>query len=197
MAIQQLYNEKLLLKQISEGDEQAFGVFFYHYLPVLKQFSLKFTKSEHAAEEIIQDTFLRIWLNREKLEGIENAKAYLYKYASNECLNYLRKELKKAKAIDQFATDYPEQSNVTIETLNLNEINVMIGKAVESLPDQRRRIFQMSRTEGMTIPDIAESLRLSPNTVKNALVISLKSVREHLNKHGVTLSVLAYIALLK
>lgn len=185
------------MKQIAEGNEQAFAMLFYRYLPVLQPFALKFTKSADAAEEIIQDTFLRVWLNREKLEDIENVKAWLYKYASNECLNYLRKELKQAKAIDNLSIDHPKQSNNTIDTINLNDVSYLVQQAVDRLPGQRKRIYQMSRTEGMNIPEIAAALDLSPNTIKNALVISLKTIREHLNKHGIALSVLTYIALLK
>ncbi|WEK20563.1 MAG: RNA polymerase sigma-70 factor [Candidatus Pedobacter colombiensis] len=190
-------DERLLLKQIAEGDEDAFAVLFYRYLPILQPFAIKFTKSAAAAEEIIQDTFLRVWLNREKLESIENVKAWLYKYASNECLNYLRKELKQAKAIDSLGIDHPVVSNDTVDKINLNDINCLVAEAVEKLPGQRKKIYQMSRAEGMNIPEIAEALNLSPNTIKNALVISLKTIREHLNKNGVALSVLAYIALLK
>lgn len=190
-------NERLLLKQIAEGDEQAFAVLFYRYLPILQPFAVKFTKSAAAAEEIIQDTFLRVWLNREKLEDIQNVKAWLYKYASNECLNYLRKELKQAKAIDNLSIDHPVLSNTTVDAINLNDINYLIAQAVEKLPDQRKKIYQMSRSEGMNIAEIAASLQLSPNTIKNALVISLKTIRAHLGKHGIALSVLTYIALLK
>nr|WP_121273540.1 RNA polymerase sigma-70 factor [Pedobacter schmidteae] len=190
-------NEQLLLKQISEGDEQAFAVLFYRYLPILQPFALKFTRSPDAAEEIIQDTFLRVWLNRDKLEGVENVKAWLYKFASNECLNYLRKTLKQAKAIDDLRVDHPVHSNTTIDTINLNDINHLVGQAIDKLPGQRKKIYQMSRAEGMNIPEIAAALDLSPNTIKNALVISLKTIRDHLNKNGVALSVLAYIALLK
>lgn len=190
-------NDRLLLKQMAEGDEQAFAVLFYRYLPILQPFAIKFTKSADAAEEIVQDTFLRVWLNRDKIESVENVKAWLYRYASNECLNYLRKTLNRAKAIDILEFHHPKQSNVTAETINLNDINALVTEAVNKLPQQRKRIYQMSRNEGMNISEIAEALDLSPNTVKNALVISLKTIREYLNKHGVVLSTLAYIALLK
>jgi len=197
MTLKQIFNERLLLKQISEGDEQAFGVLFYHYLPVLQAFALRFTKSAAAAEEIIQDTFLRVWLNRDKLDEVENVKAWLYKYASNECLGHLRKVLKQARAIDNLRQEQPNESNTTIDTIQLNEIKQLITEAVDRLPAQRKKIYLMSRGQGFNIPEIADSLHLSPNTVKNALVISLKSIREHLRHHGVTLSILAYLALLK
>jgi RNA polymerase sigma-70 factor (family 1) len=190
-------DEQLLLTQIAEGDEQAFAILFYRYLPVLQPYALKFTKSEAAAEEIIQDIFLRVWLNREKIETVDNVKAWLYKYASNECLNYLRKQLKQVKAIDKLTIDQPRESHTTTDTIHINEINQLVAQVVNKLPAQRRKIYQMSRIEGLSIPEIADQLSLSPNTVKNALVISLKTIRTHLNHHGIALSVLTYIALLK
>lgn len=197
MALKRANDEQLLLKQIAEGNEQAFAAFFYQYLPVLQPFALKFTRSADAAEEIIQDTFLRVWLNRDKLETVENVKAWLYKFASNECLNYLRKQLKLARAIDGFGVEHPQESNSTLDAINLNDVNYLVKEAIDRLPGQRKKIYQMSRADGMNIPEIAEALNISPNTVKNALVISLKTIREHLNRHGVALSVLAYISLIK
>jgi len=178
--------EKILVKKIVEGDEQAFSVLFFKYLPILQIFATKFTKSDDAAEEIIQDAFLRVWLNRDKLAEVENVKAYLYKYVSNECLSYLRKKLKEDKVIDAFTNKQPNSHNSTSEEINLNEITKIIAGAVEKLPEQRKNIYQLSRRDGKSIPEIAEILNISPNTVKNALVISLKSIRLHLNQHGIT-----------
>ncbi|MCZ4245219.1 RNA polymerase sigma factor [Pedobacter punctiformis] len=183
-------NGQELLKKIAEGDEKAFGILFYQYLPVLQSFALKFTKSEHGTEEIIQDSFLKIWLNRDKLEEVENVKAYLYKYVSNECLNYLRKTLRQTKTIDTFKTRHSDHNNDTVDTIHLNEINKIINAAIANLPAQRKKIYELSRLESKTIPEIAEILNLSPSTVKNALVIALKSIRAHLSQHGITFSIL-------
>ncbi|WP_293312979.1 RNA polymerase sigma-70 factor [Pedobacter sp. UBA5917] len=173
------------MKKIVEGDEQAFSVLFFNYLPVLQIFATKFTKSDDAAEEIIQDAFLRVWLNRDKLAEVENVRAYLYKYVSNECLSYLRKKLKEDRVIDAFTNKQPSSHNSTSDAINLNEITKIISVAVEKLPEQRKNIYQLSRCDGKSIPEIAEILNISPNTVKNALVISLKSIRLHLNQHGI------------
>ncbi|RBQ10391.1 RNA polymerase sigma factor [Pedobacter miscanthi] len=186
MAIGRIEDEHKLIERIVGGDEQAFSVLFFNYLPVLQIFATKFTKSDDAAEEIIQDAFLRVWLNRDKLAEIENVRAYLYKYVSNECLSYLRKKLKEDKVIDAFTNKQPSSHNSTSEEINLNEITKIISVAVEKLPEQRKNIYQLSRRDGKSIPEIAEILNISPNTVKNALVISLKSIRLHLNQHGIT-----------
>ncbi|MGM9474814.1 RNA polymerase sigma factor [Pedobacter sp. GSP4] len=178
--------ERQLIDKIVDGDEQAFSVLFFKYLPVLQIFATKFTKSDDAAEEIIQDAFLRIWLNRDKLAAVENVKAYLYKYVSNECLTYLRKKLKEDKMVNAFTAKQPDSDNSTADVVHLNEITKIVTVAVEKLPEQRKKIYQLSRRDGKTIPEIAEILNISQSTVKNALVIALKSIRMHLNQHGVT-----------
>jgi len=185
MAVSNSEKERALISKIVEGDEQAFAVLFFKYLPVLQVFATKFTKSDDAAEEIIQDAFLRVWLNRDKLAEVENVKAYLYKYVSNECLSYLRQKLKADKMVDSFTAKQTDSHNNTVETINLNEVTKIIAAAIEKLPDQRRKIYQLSRRDGKTIPEIAEILRISPNTVKNALVSALKSIRIYLDQHGI------------
>jgi len=186
-------NDQELLKKISEGDEKAFSVLFYQYVQVLQSFALKFTKSEHATEEIIQDSFLKIWLNRDKLDEVENIKAYLYKYVSNECLSYLRKTLRQNKTVDAFKNHHHDHHNDTADAINFNEVNKIINTAIHDLTPQRRKIYELSRLEGKTIPEIAEILKISPNTVKNALVMALKSIRAHLKHNGITLSILTLI----
>jgi RNA polymerase sigma-70 factor (family 1) len=186
MAVSNVVKERALIDKIVEGDEQAFSVLFFNYLPVLQIFAAKFTKSDDAAEEIIQDAFLRVWLNRDKLAEVENVKAYLYKYVSNECLSYLRKKLKEDRIVDAFTAKQPNSHNHTADVVSLNEINKIVAVAVEKLPEQRKKIYQLSRGDGKTIPEIAEMLGISPNTVKNALVIALKSIRMQLDQHGIT-----------
>ncbi|WP_029286935.1 RNA polymerase sigma factor [Pedobacter sp. R20-19] len=187
MAFKDSEKERELLMAIVGGSEKAFSILFFNYLSVLQSFALKFTKSEHAAEEVIQDAFLRIWLNRDKLEHVDNVKAYLYKYVSNECLSFLRKKIKEEKAIGFLKIHHADQENVTLDVIHLNEINRIITATVSKLPNQRRKIYELSRVEGKSIPEIAEILDLSASTVKNALVIALRSVRESLVKHGISL----------
>lgn len=178
--------EREMINEIVEGNEKAFSKMFFHYLPVLKSFAFKFTKSEHATEEIIQDAFVRIWLSRDKLDQVENVKAYLYKYVSNECLSYLRKKLNEEKLIANFTVHHPKDSNQTNEQIQLNEIKRIVASSVNKLPPKRREIYQLSRNEGKSIAEIAAILSISQNTVKNALVTALKYIRLELEMHGIT-----------
>lgn len=197
MAFKEIDKERALITEIVAGNEQAFSILFFKYLPVLQSFAYKFTKSEHATEEIIQDTFLRIWLNRDKLEQVENVKAYLYKYVSNECLSYVRKKLKEEKAIDLLKNAHSDTENSTMDAIHLNEINRIVAAAVDKLPQQRKKVYELSRGEGKTIPEISDILGVSPSTVKNTLVIALKNIRENLLQHGIALFLLVFIRIIK
>jgi RNA polymerase sigma-70 factor (ECF subfamily) len=182
-------NEKLLFYQVATGDEQAFAILFDVFMPRLYPFIIKFTRSEIAAQEIIQETFIRVWLNRDKLSEIDNPGGWLYKVASNECYGYARKRALNNKLFNAL-TPETDPATVTQEALELKELKALIHEAVNKLPAQRKKIYLMSRNQGQRIPEIATELGLSPNTVKNALVSSLKFIREYLAKNEIILLIL-------
>ena len=176
-------NEKLLFAQVAAGNEQAFTTLFNTFLPKLYPFIIRFSKSELATKEIVQETFLRVWLNRDKLESIDNPGGWLFKVAMNECYSYMRRKLQH----DSFFTTITEDTDLTAtiyEWVDTRELNRLVQEAVNQLPAQRKKIYQLSRTQGKSIPEIAEILAISPNTVKNALVTSLKFIREYLVQYG-------------
>ena len=177
-------DEKQLFLQVSAGDEKAFDALFNTFLPKIYPFIIKFTKSEPAAQEIIQETFIRVWLSRDKLSGIDNPGGWLFKVASNECYSYLRKSVLNNKFFNPITSE-PDPVNTTHENFALKELNRLVGEAINKLPAQRKKIYKLSRDEGKSIPEIAAILNISPNTVKNALVAALKFIREYLAKYGI------------
>lgn len=175
--------DQSLFQRISEGDEGAFGILFNTALSTLEPFIRKMVKSPDIAKEVIQSTFLRVWLSRDKLAEVEHPKAWLYKVAANECYTFMRKEATEYRLRETAITTENEPDTVT-KRLTLKELHAIIEEAVMLLSPQRRRIYQMSRNQGMKIPEIATALDLSPSSVKNALVFSLKAIREHLRRNG-------------
>jgi len=184
MSHQVLFNDHQFLKEISEGNEKAFERLFRALSPTLKPFVFRFTKCNETTREIIQDTFIRVWLNRDKIVEISNVKSWIFKFAANECLHYLRDKTIHQKAVDKLSGQQQEYNEYTGQTVQLNEIKSVIVNAVEKLSPQRKLIYQMSRVENKTIPEISEQLNLSPSTVKNSLVSSLKLIRAHLAQNG-------------
>jgi len=181
-----LHDEKHLLQLIAEGDEEAFSTLFYTYLGPLQPFIMKLTHSATDTEEVIQETFIRLWVGRDRLTQVRSLNAWIFTIAANECYKYLKKRNSRENGLSGLAEagtgDGEELS--TFHTLQLKEIHRLIAEAVHLLPERRRRIYQMSRDEGMKIPEIAAALHLSPNTVKNTLVISLGFIRKYLADKG-------------
>jgi len=181
-----LYSEQDLLQPASEGDERSFALIYKRYYPQLRPFILKYADSALEAEEIIQETFIRVWLSREKLTEIENLHAWIFKIASNEYLSALRKKLKDRERMGALIrNNRPGGAEASpFDLVNIEEIRQAVKEAVASLPAQRRRIYQMSRDEGLKIAEIAERLSISPQTVKNALTACLRYIREYLSAAG-------------
>jgi RNA polymerase sigma-70 factor (ECF subfamily) len=176
---------RILFRLTAEGDEKAFTDLFNLFLPKLYPFILKLTRSESVVEEIIQETFIKVWLNRDKLAEIENPGGWVFTVAANKCYDHLRARALKDNLFVS-AADEPAGSNSTHEWLDLKELKRLIELAVNDLPEQRKKIYLMSRDQGKTIPEIADALQLSPHTVKNTLVISLKFIREYLTRNDIT-----------
>jgi RNA polymerase sigma-70 factor (ECF subfamily) len=183
--VEVLHNERELLLRIAEGDEKAFTDLFNHYYTLLRPFILKFSKLHEDTEEIIQETFIRVWLNRDNLVEIENFHSWIFTIASRLCLMLIRKNLNNQKKA--IAYDQKQLSNVSetpADSFQVAEITRLINKAVNLMPPQRKRIYRMSREEGMKPADIAKSLSLSVHTVKNVLVTALKEIRSYLLDAG-------------
>ncbi len=181
-----LSDEKNLLEQIAQGDEAAFSTLFHAYLDILQNFIMKLTRSATDTEEVVQETFMRLWMGRDKLAEVRSLHAWIYTIAANECYKYLKKRSSREYSVAPIGqTVEGERSNDAVqEGLDLKEVRQLVIEAVGRLPVRRRRIYQMSRDEGMKIPEIAERLRISPNTVKNTLVTSLGFIRKYLADRG-------------
>jgi RNA polymerase sigma-70 factor (ECF subfamily) len=175
-----LPNEKELFAKMAMSNEAAFTEIFYHYTKPVYNFIFNKTKSTLTTEEIVQEVFIKLWANREQLPEISNYRAYIYTMASNKTYDWLRKMANDDKLKKYTWNTVQSLSNNTEESLNLKESRELISKAVEQLSPQRKKIFLLSRQEGLTRAEIAQHLNLSVNTVNNHLNESLRLVKEYL-----------------
>lgn len=178
------HETKELLSSIAEGDEKAFSLLYYEMLPVLHGYLLRLLKSETEVQDAIQLAFIRVWMNRDALPGIQNARSWISKIALNEAYKLLRSRLRISKnEVSDSGVDIPEPEMAS-DRISLTEIKKLIAEAIEELPNKRKLIFKMSREQGMKIPEIAAVLNLSPGYVKNALVLALQQLRKKLDGPG-------------
>jgi RNA polymerase sigma-70 factor (family 1) len=178
--------DKKLFLSISEGDESAFREIFHNYRRILYPVILSLVKIEADAKEIIQETFLKLWLKRETLPAVENPGGWLYTVASTEALMYLRKESRYTRRLQKVAVDGDQTGPALAdihEHFDRKEVKSLIQDAVEKLPTRRRQIFQMSRLEGYSRKEIAETLGISENTVRNQLTEAVEFIQDYITKN--------------
>jgi RNA polymerase sigma-70 factor (family 1) len=180
----QPYEEKALLERISLGDEKAFSQFVSPLFDRLYGFSLSVTKSEMYAEEIVQDTFLKIWQHRSELQELDNVTAWIFTITRNLSYNFLKRQLKDQELVRRLDEYFALPSGSAEENLLYKEALVRVQQAVNILPPQQAMVFTLNRLQGLSLDEVADQLQLSKSTVKNHLTQALKNVRTHLLEHS-------------
>ena len=178
-----MHTDPVLIEQIAGGDSAAFRVLFNAHWDRIFSVALAFTKSTERSEELVQDVFLKIWLNRTELPGIRNFEGYLFTVARNHIFNALRTRLKE-ESFGEELENYFKETALADDLLLLKDAEALVHKGVEGLPAQQRAVFEMSRFQGLTTAEIGEKLNISPLTVKVHLRKALASLRTFLQQHA-------------
>lgn len=166
-----------LIELISDGDRNAFRSVFLSYFPKVKYFIAHLLKEETAAEDMSQDIFIKIWENRVNLKEIQSFDAYIYRMAKNAVINEFKKKNLEEK---YYNYSYPlQESSISAEEeLFAKEIQLLTDLTVSKMPEQRRKIYEMSRMEGIKNEDIANKLGITKKTVENHINLALKEIRK-------------------
>lgn len=179
-----LINEQALLGETGRGNEKAFEQIVRYYFPHLLPFAVSITKNRAVAEDIVQEAFLRLWQHRHEYAQLYNVRAWLFTVTSNLSLTYIKKMALEGNLLRQLAPDTSSRATEAEERLHYKESGLLLHEAMLRLPPQQQEVYRLSRYEELSIPEIAERLHLSPNTVKNHLVKALQSVRGFIRGTG-------------
>ncbi|GAO41137.1 RNA polymerase sigma factor [Flavihumibacter petaseus] len=179
-----IHKEKEWFHQIAEGDETAFKALFNHYLSRVHRMVFQVVNSEHATKDIVQEVFLQLWLGRDRLTEVDNPAAWIMRIAYNLSFRYLKKQSLQLR-VKSVAGNNSDETHNTEESINLSEVNRLIRQAIKELPPQSRRIFEMSRLEGLKPAEIAEALGISIQGVRNTLTRSGKFIKDYLARYGI------------
>lgn len=175
---------------IKAGSKDVFKTVYRVEYNNLLHFVYSYTGSHQDAEDIVQETMMAIWENRESLDPDRNFRSYLYTIARNKSLNFLRDGAKRPKGIsikddtDAIINSLALCSHTVDEEINALELQGFIDRIYLSLPDNIVNTFKMSRQDGMTYNEIAEKLGITPKVVEYHIHITLKAFRFVLGKLG-------------
>lgn len=193
MVVRSIFNESELLSKIAEGDHRAFSIIFEKHQQLIFNIAYRITRSRSHAKEIVQDVFLKIWNRRTDLNEIENFGAYLNRIARNQCIDGLRVIAREALRTVELQEEHLERGELQTENaVEYKETADLIQQALNSLPVQQRRVYQLCHEQGMKYEEAAIAMGISPGTVQTHMKVALRNMRKYL-KHLDTLLVLLYL----
>lgn len=173
-------SEKDLIASIKKGDEASYKLVYLNLYEQLCSYIFNFTKDSSEAEDIVQETFVKLWTKRTSLNIDGALKAYLYRMAYNLFIDTYNKNKKMDKALEAF------QFNSLLELINDDETIYQeklknIENAINELPPKCKEIFVLSKKDNMRYKDIASHLNISIKTVENQVSKALSLIRKKVN----------------
>jgi RNA polymerase sigma-70 factor (ECF subfamily) len=167
---------------IRRGDIRQFETLFRSSYVSLVKYAGTVIKDQDTAEEIVQDLFVRLWQDREKLKIESSLNGYLFRSVHNRCLHHIEHK----KVVERHANEMSFESELNTEdpfrTLQYKELQAKIAAILERLPDRCGKIFCMNRFEGLKYSEIAEKLSVSVKTVEANMGKALKEFRKALGE---------------
>lgn len=183
-----------MVQRISEGDEQAFAGLFYHFGAIIHPIVLKMVKDPVLAEDVVAEVFMKLWLIRTKLPVVDNLAGYIYRLATNTSINQLRRNKNEDKVMARLYLDMPGENNAVEHSYSAKELRASIQRAVNQLSPQRRRIYELSREQGLSRQEIAALMQISEFTVRNQLHNALQQIQASLLKeYGFSIMLLFFL----
>ena len=171
---------------LKTGDIKLFEEIYNTYYPVLCNYAVSITKKQDIAEDAVSEVFLKLWEGRDTIVIEGSLKSYLFKSVYHQCLNALKHSQIQDKYRDFFLHHLPlneDGSDYPLSGVIVNEINEILQKTIEQLPEQCRKIFIMSRFDGMKHEEIARELGISINTVRTQIHRALEKLRIELRDY--------------
>lgn len=173
------------IQQIAKGNEQVFKEVFDTFYPRLVGLSMKYVNDKMVAEDIVIDIFRKVWEKRQYISEVGSFDSFLYTSVRNATFNHIRNQSRKESHHQSMFKDLTETGfdDAAFE----ENIHHKLYQAIEQLPPQGRKIFELSVLHGWKEKEIAEDLDISVNTVKTHKKRALKDLRERLGKYYVFL----------
>lgn len=173
------------LKAVALGDQAAFARLYHAYAERIYAVGMTYLQDERQATEQVQDIFIKVWNQREKLETVADFKSWLFIISRNAIYDRFREQKAEARRRVVLARAEEGEGVVadTADRLENHQYEALLQKAVNQLPAQRRKIYIYSRREGMTVDEIAAAMGLSRFTVKNQLKAANHYIRDHFKDH--------------
>lgn len=176
---------------LKAGDDGGYRYLYKNYYPAMCAAAYSYTKDESVSEALVDDVIFHIWQSRDRLDISSSLKRYLLVSVRNKCLEYLRSAAvsRRESIMDCDDNRYHKSLDGGAEEYVIGkELYELLLKAIGELPEETRKVFELSRYEGYTYDEIAGELGISVNTVKYHIKKALSILRTQFSEY--TLAIL-------
>jgi len=174
--------EEQYVSELKRGSYKAFDILYSMYVNRLYGFIFKLTKSESETREIVQDTFVKLWISRENIITEASFQSYLFTIAKNSAINKFRATINSPVFVDyiNYLNEHSTPDNSVTALLDYDDFRIKLTDAKKHLSESQRNIFELCKELGYSNAEAAKKLNLSEQTIKNQLSIALKVLRERM-----------------
>ncbi|KYP15367.1 RNA polymerase sigma-70 factor [Flavihumibacter sp. CACIAM 22H1] len=177
------YEETELLNLVARGDLGAFRQLYDRNIQKVYSYSYFLTRSAQQSEDLAQELFAKIWIKRAELASVENFDAWLTVLVRNSAYNFLKRNALEQRTLRKIHSIQPNSSSSTEDIVIDKEYARIYQQAIDQLPPQQRKVYLLSRNDGLKQEEIARNMGISLNTVKNHMKAALFSIRAYMKTY--------------
>lgn len=177
-------DDAVLIEQLLVGNADAYIELYSRYHPMLYNWLIRMVKIPEIAEDIVQETFLKIWEVRHRLQPHQSFAAYLYRISRNKAFRILKKIAKDKQLRNQVINLSCIEYNDPERVLKWQQYQQLLDVAVSRLPNQRQKVFKLCRQDRKSYDEVAKELGISTNTVKEHMINALRDIRKYFRYNG-------------
>ena len=179
-----LYSDEELMREIKADNMFAFDLIYKKYSKKLYKFGYSLLKSHEETENLVQDVFLNLWENRNKVEKDSSIKSYIFAITYNSAISILRKKAMESKFVEYLKSlQIINEKPVNME-LEYTELTNRINEIVYALPQRQKEVYLLHKVEALKYSEIAVLLDISVNTIENHMSRALKTIRKKLGNYS-------------
>ena len=165
------------IKSFKEGKEDGFNYFFNSLYKPLYFFAIRYINHKTAAEDIVSDSFIKLWDKREIFETESGIKAYLYRSVYNASIRWVQQKQNRSLHLVSYAKQNEISEHSYIHNIIKAETIHLLHKAIHHLPSQCQKVFTKLFIEGKSVSETAQEMNLTISTVKNQKARGIKLLR--------------------
>ncbi len=174
----------LSLGELQNENQKAFQVFFDYHYDNLCKYAFSILRNMDDAEDVVQRSFFKLWDQRSTINIKSSILAYLYRVIHNDCLSTISiTSRKNTLSLEHVSDTFASVEDGINSKIECSELQTAINKSLSTLPNQCRKVFELSRVSQLSYSDIASELSISVNTVENHIAKALKILRADLKEY--------------